>query len=125
MLNRAEFLAMCGAALVGAGFASRAWAQSPADFYRGRTVTLVIPTASGGINNLSGRLVARHLGRFIPGNPNVVAMNRESDGGLGLANSFAAGAPKDGASTLSSTSTCRVSAAANSCSRGVAAAISP
>lgn len=97
MLNRAEFLAMCGAALVGAGFASRAWAQSPADFYRGRTVTLVIPTAPGGINNLSGRLVARHLGRFIPGNPNVVAMNRESDGGLGLANSFAAGAPKDGA----------------------------
>jgi tripartite-type tricarboxylate transporter receptor subunit TctC len=65
-------------------------------FYRGRTVTLIIPAAPGGINNLAGRLVARHLGRFIPGNPTIVADNREQGGGLALANSFANGAAKDG-----------------------------
>src|SRR6185503_13361448 len=48
------------------------------------------------INNLSGRLVAGHLHRFIPGNPTIMAENREAGGGLALANSFANGAPKDG-----------------------------
>ena len=75
---------------------SRAVAQGVAEFYRGRTITLIIPTAPGGINNLAGRLVARHLGRFIPGAPAIVAENREQGGGLALANSFANGAPKDG-----------------------------
>jgi tripartite-type tricarboxylate transporter receptor subunit TctC len=65
-------------------------------FYRGRTVTLIIPTAPGGINDLAGRLVARHLGRFIPGNPTLVAENREQGGGLALANRFVNGAAKDG-----------------------------
>lgn len=60
------------------------------------TVTLIIPTAPGGINNLAGRLVARHLGRFIPGHPTIVAENREQGGGLALANRFASGAAKDG-----------------------------
>jgi hypothetical protein len=98
-LTRAEFLRRAGlGVLYGmAGATSPAIAQSVEQFYRGRTVTLLIPTAPGGINNLSGRLVARHLGRFIPGNPTVVAENREAGGGLGLANSFAGGAQKDGA----------------------------
>ena len=71
-------------------------AHGVAEFYRGRTITLIIPTAPGGINNLAGRLVVRHLGRFIPGTPAITAENREQGGGLGLANSFAQGAPKDG-----------------------------
>ena len=98
-MNRMEFLRRAGAALacaLPAGLATPAWAQAVEQFYGGRTVTLLIPTAPGGINNLSGRLVARHLGRFIPGNPAIVAENRETGGGLGLANSFAMGAPKDG-----------------------------
>jgi tripartite-type tricarboxylate transporter receptor subunit TctC len=99
VMNRAQFLRRMSATLLG-GFAgmlaSHAWAQGVEQFYRGRTLTLIIPTAPGGINNLSGRLVAKHLGRFIPGNPGIVAENRESGGGLGLANSFANGAPKDG-----------------------------
>src|SRR5262245_65521746 len=70
--------------------------QSTEAFYKGRTVTLVIPTNTGGINDLAGRLVARHLGRFIPGAPQVSARNEPSVGGLGLANSFAGAAPRDG-----------------------------
>jgi tripartite-type tricarboxylate transporter receptor subunit TctC len=97
-MTRVEFLRLAGAsaACAIAGTASPVFAQSAEQFYRGRTVTLLIPTAPGGINNLSGRLVAKHLGRFIPGNPTIVAENRESGGGLALANSFANGAPKDG-----------------------------
>ena len=99
-ITRAAFLRRLGAVLLGGGFAgalaSRAQAQTEARFYQGRTVTLIVPTAPGGINDLSGRLVARHLGRFIPGKPAIVAENRASGGGLALANSFANGAPKDG-----------------------------
>lgn len=98
VMTRAEFLRRAGASAVCtiAGAASPVFAQSAEQFYRGRTVSLVIPTAPGGINNLSGRLVAKHLGRFIPGNPNVVAENREAGGGLALANSFVNGVTKDG-----------------------------
>ncbi len=83
-------LAVAIAQMQGAG------AQSVEQFYQGRTVTLVIPTATGGINNLSGRLVAKHIGRFIPGQPNVIAQNRPANGGLGLLNEFASTAPRDG-----------------------------
>ena len=97
MMTRSEFLRLSAAAVaVGATPAPRgAAAQGVDTFYRGR-ITLIIPTAPGGINNLAGRLVARHLGRFVPGQPAVVAENREQGGGLALANSFAEGAPKDG-----------------------------
>jgi tripartite-type tricarboxylate transporter receptor subunit TctC len=96
-MNRAEFLRSIGAAILcGAGLASRAQGQTAAEFYRGRTLTLIVPTAPGGINDLSGRLVAHHLGRFIPGAPTITAENRVQGGGVALANSFANGAPKDG-----------------------------
>jgi len=87
---------MSVAAMAAANAPLGAAAQGVAEFYRGRTITLIIPTAPGGINNLAGRLVARHLGRFIPGAPAIVAENREQGGGVALANSFAQGAPKDG-----------------------------
>ena len=99
-MSRAEFLR--GASAFAAAGVTRklpsrtAETQNVEQFYRGRTITLIIPTAPGGINNLAGRLVARHLHRFIPGNPTITPENREAGGGLALANSFAEGAPKDG-----------------------------
>src|SRR5258707_10484349 len=99
-MNRTEFLRQVGGAFLCAGFvgaaAPSASAQTVEEFYKGRTVTLIIPTATGGINDLSGRLVARHIGRFIPGQPAIVAQNNAAGGGLGLLNDFAAGAPRDG-----------------------------
>ncbi len=95
-MTRGEFLRLSAAAMAAAAAPQAAAAQGVEPFYRGRTITLIIPTAPGGINNLAGRLVARHLGRFIPGNPMIVAENREQGGGLALANSFANCAPKDG-----------------------------
>jgi tripartite-type tricarboxylate transporter receptor subunit TctC len=98
-MNRTEFLRRFGAVFVCAGFAGAAApyaAEGVEPFYKGRTVTLIIGTAPGGINDLAGRLVGRHLGRFIPGNPMIVAVNRAEGGGLALANEFAAAKENDG-----------------------------
>ena len=73
-----------------------AGAQSVEQFYKSRTVTLVIPTATGGINNLAGRLVGKHIGRFIPGQPAIAVENKPREGGHGMLNDFAATAPRDG-----------------------------
>ena len=89
-MTRAEFARGAAAAILCSGLAPAARAaDSVAEFYKGRTVTLIVPTTPGGINDLSARLVARHLGRFIPGNPRIVPENREEGGGLALANRFA------------------------------------
>src|SRR5882762_6980561 len=73
-----------------------AGAQSVEQFYRGRTVTMLVGTAPGGINDISARLVAKHLGRFIPGNPTVVVQNNPGAGGLITANKLYVNAEKDG-----------------------------
>src|SRR6476660_7819261 len=50
-------------------------AQSVADFYRGKTIELLIGGAAGGGYDLAGRTVANHLGRHIPGRPTFVVRN--------------------------------------------------
>jgi tripartite-type tricarboxylate transporter receptor subunit TctC len=71
-------------------------AQSPAEFYRGKTVDLNIAYSVGGGYDLYARLVARHLGKHIPGNPTLVPKNMEGAGGLRLANWLYQAAPRDG-----------------------------
>jgi tripartite-type tricarboxylate transporter receptor subunit TctC len=62
----------------------------------GQKVTLAISTPSGGGYDLYGRLVARYLGRYLPGNPTVVPQNMPGAGSLLAANWLANVAPKDG-----------------------------
>jgi tripartite-type tricarboxylate transporter receptor subunit TctC len=71
-------------------------AQSVAEFYKGKTVDLYIGTSVGGGYDAYGRMVARHLGKHIPGNPNVVPKNMEGGGGIRLANALYNALPKDG-----------------------------
>jgi tripartite-type tricarboxylate transporter receptor subunit TctC len=71
-------------------------AQSAEEFYKGRTVTLIISFGPGGLNDIAGRLVAQHLPRFIPGQPRVVAQNMPGAGGLIAANHLYNVAPQDG-----------------------------
>jgi tripartite-type tricarboxylate transporter receptor subunit TctC len=66
------------------------------DFYAGKTVSLYIGYSVGGGYDLYGRLVARHLGRHLPGNPTVVPINMEGAGSLKLMNWLYNAAPKDG-----------------------------
>jgi tripartite-type tricarboxylate transporter receptor subunit TctC len=76
--------------------AQSACAQSPAEFYKGKTVELYIAYSAGGGYDLYARMVARHIGKHIPGNPQVVAKNMEGAGGLRLANWLYQAAPQDG-----------------------------
>jgi tripartite-type tricarboxylate transporter receptor subunit TctC len=71
-------------------------ADSVADFYRGKTVNVLIGVGVGGEYDLQARLVARHLGKHIPGNPAVVPQNMTGAGGLKMTNYLAAVAPRDG-----------------------------
>ena len=76
--------------------ASAGLAQSPADFYRGKTVEIVIGYSVGGGYDIYARLIARHLGKHIPGNPKVVPKNMEGAGGMRMANWLYGAAPRDG-----------------------------
>lgn len=73
-----------------------AGAQSVSDFYRGRNVTLVIGFSVGGGYDLYARLLARHLGKHIPGQPSIVAQNREGAGSERATLYLYNAAPKDG-----------------------------
>jgi tripartite-type tricarboxylate transporter receptor subunit TctC len=57
-----------------------------ADFYEGKTVTVIVGYAPGGGVDAHARVVTRHLGRFIPGNPSIVIQNMEGAAGIVAAN---------------------------------------
>jgi tripartite-type tricarboxylate transporter receptor subunit TctC len=71
-------------------------AQSPAAFYKGKNVELYIGYSVGGAYDLYARLIARHLGKHIPGNPTIVPKNLEGAGSLRLANWLYNVGAKDG-----------------------------
>ena len=76
--------------------ANPAHAQSVEDFYRGKTVTILVGFTAGGGYDLYARLLGRHIGRHIPGNPPIVVQNMPGAGSL-KATQFVYGvAPKDG-----------------------------
>ncbi|HEU5272893.1 MAG TPA: tripartite tricarboxylate transporter substrate-binding protein [Xanthobacteraceae bacterium] len=73
-----------------------AQADPVADFYRGRNVSMVIGYSVGGGYDTYARVLARHLGKHIPGNPNLIPQNMEGAGSLRAANYLFNAAPKDG-----------------------------
>ncbi|MFZ3358297.1 MAG: tripartite tricarboxylate transporter substrate-binding protein [Xanthobacteraceae bacterium] len=75
---------------------SPAAAQSAGDFYRGKSIELDIGYSAGGGYDLYARLLARHLGAHIPGNPTIVPKNMEGAASLRLANYLYSAAPRDG-----------------------------
>jgi len=66
------------------------------DFYKGKSISLVIATATGGGYDTYARLIARHLSRHIPGQPSIVPQNMPGAAGIRAANYLYAAAPKDG-----------------------------
>lgn len=75
---------LCGLGLLAT--TSAANAQSVERFYKGRQITMIVGTAPGGINDITARFVARHLGQYIPGNPSIVVQNQPGAGGIASAN---------------------------------------
>ena len=81
-------------ALVCAAWPARA--DPVSDFYRGRSLDMIVPTSPGGDYDIRARLIARHIGRHIPGNPTVVPRNMPAGVGIGAANYVAKVAARDG-----------------------------
>jgi tripartite-type tricarboxylate transporter receptor subunit TctC len=71
-------------------------AQTAAEFFRGKTISLLIGFGVGGEDDLWARAIAKHIGNHIPGNPLVVPQNVPGSAGLLVANRIANTAPKDG-----------------------------
>ncbi|HEY8578979.1 MAG TPA: tripartite tricarboxylate transporter substrate-binding protein [Beijerinckiaceae bacterium] len=71
-------------------------AQAPADFYKGKNLNLVVGYGAGGGYDMYARVLSRHMGRHMPGEPTVVVQNMPGAGSLRAANFVHAVAPKDG-----------------------------
>jgi tripartite-type tricarboxylate transporter receptor subunit TctC len=82
--------------VLGAGLSAQA--QPVADFYRGKTINMVVGSGVGGETDLMARWVAKYLGRHIPGNPLIIVQNMTGAGGMRAANYLNTLAPQDGTS---------------------------
>jgi tripartite-type tricarboxylate transporter receptor subunit TctC len=71
-------------------------AQPPAEFFKDKTIIFYVGLSAGGGYDVNARLVARHIGKHIPGNPQVIVRNMPGGGGLVMTNYVANVAPKDG-----------------------------
>ncbi len=87
---------VAGAILGWAGSGVAARAQSADDYYRGRTIQLIIGTGEGGGYDLSARLVAQFMPEFIPGHPTIVPRNMPGAGSIAAAEYVYSVAPRDG-----------------------------
>lgn len=81
---------------------AKASADAVADFYKGKTITFFIGYSPGGGYDTYARTVARHMGKHIPGNPNIVAKNMAGAGGRIAAAYLYNVAPKDGTALCTS-----------------------
>jgi tripartite-type tricarboxylate transporter receptor subunit TctC len=79
-----------------AGLAAPACADPVADFYAGKQMKIIIRSGVGGSYDSYSRLLARHIGRHIPGNPSILPVNMPGGGGIRAANYVAKIAPQDG-----------------------------
>lgn len=82
--------------LAAATLAPAATMAAEADFYKGKTVQLVVSSGAGGAYDTFARLMAEHWPRHIPGNPNMIVQNMPGASGLKAASYMFSVAPKDG-----------------------------
>jgi tripartite-type tricarboxylate transporter receptor subunit TctC len=87
-------------ALLSALYSPAAKADAVEDFYRGKTISLLIGYAAGGGYDQYARLLARHVGQYIPGKPTIVPRNMPGAGSLSAINNLYNVAPRDGTSMV-------------------------
>ena len=87
-------MAAAAGLVAAAYFTTSAPAQS--NFFAGKTITLYVGFSPGGGVDGEARIAARHLSRFIPGNPTIVVKNMPGAGGIVLANHIYTGVEPDG-----------------------------
>lgn len=91
--RRGAWIGALAAIAAGGAFSTASRAD---DFYRGKTIRIVIGSGPAGSYDNFGRLAARHFGRFIPGNPAFVVQNMPGAGSIQAANYIYNVGPKDG-----------------------------
>ncbi len=96
MSSTAREYARAGLFAIAALAAADASAQTPAEFYKGKTVTMLVSSSPGGGYDTLSRAIARFLPKHLPGNPGVVVRNVPGAGGIVAMNQIAKVAPRDG-----------------------------
>jgi tripartite-type tricarboxylate transporter receptor subunit TctC len=97
-MRRSHFRIVIAALGVGMGWATmtQASAQTVEQFYKGKTITVLVGTSPGGINDITARFAAKHFSRYIPGNPAINIQFTPGGGGLVTANRIANATEPDG-----------------------------
>lgn len=96
MRNRILSSALSLACVAGLGLAAPAQADEIADFYKGKTITLLMSTGVGGSNDLNARTLMVHLVKHLPGHPDVKPVNMPGAGHVRASNFIYNRAPHDG-----------------------------
>jgi tripartite-type tricarboxylate transporter receptor subunit TctC len=91
-----RLLAMFAGLLLMQANSLTAHAQAPTDYFAGKQVKMIVGLGTGGGYDLWARMVARHIGKHLPGNPNVITQNMEGAGSFRAASYMYAQAPRDG-----------------------------
>ena len=91
-----HLLISAAASVLLVGHADRAAGDEAAPFFKGRSIDMIISTPPGGGYDAYARLMVRHLGKHIPGNPAIVPRNMTGAGGMVAANWLGQVAPPDG-----------------------------
>jgi tripartite-type tricarboxylate transporter receptor subunit TctC len=87
---------LVGLSLILAASVSAFAQDSVAEFYKGKTIRLVVGIAVGSGYDINARLLARHLGSHIPGNPTIVVQNQPGAGSMTMTQALFASGPFDG-----------------------------
>jgi tripartite-type tricarboxylate transporter receptor subunit TctC len=95
---RRIFGALVALMAISAAAGSPARTESP---YEGKTITIITSTGVGGVYDLTARVIARHMGRYIPGHPTLIVQNMPGGGNVLATNYMYNIAPKDGMTVAS------------------------
>jgi hypothetical protein len=95
MTRARAFVAAAAAGLVGVT-AGAAQADSVADFYKGKRMTMIVGYSPGGGYDTYTRLMSRHMAKYIPGKPDIIVRNMPGAGSIIAAQYIGSKAPKDG-----------------------------
>ena len=88
---------MVAVAVLATGMTGLARADAVEDFYKGKTITMIVSYGPGGGYDIYGRILAQHMSKHIPGKPTIIINNMPGAGSLKGANYIYNVAPKDGA----------------------------
>jgi tripartite-type tricarboxylate transporter receptor subunit TctC len=96
MFIRVLTTAILSASVVGLVSAAPNTSAAAGDYFKDKTVTVVVPSGSGGTFHIYCQLVQRNIGRHIPGNPKTIIQNRPGAGGVKSLRYMTTAAPRDG-----------------------------